>query len=141
MSMKKPINESKGSFAVPKNALPPPPPADQKPKTIKVISGIKNPNKKKHFAIPVAILKQLDEFSNGGYYLISFSERGQPVMTCHADNAAYLEALKKFCTEYFRSVSKAEKKMMEKSIFHDLITGAMRRADPGDDEPPMKVSA
>jgi len=42
-------------------------------------------DKEEDFTIPPKFLKELAEFSNGGYFLLTFSEKGRPVVHFHAD--------------------------------------------------------
>ena len=123
---------TKKSYQKKKLTIPKVVPLPKMEEPLKIIGGLPE-KKRKHYAIPKAVIQQVAEFSNGGYYLISFSHRGVPFITCNADSPSHGVALKDFCVNYFHSLSKAEREIMEKSVFHEVITGAMRQ-HPGDKE-------
>lgn len=59
-----------------------------------------DPNDMPDFKIPESFLNQLNEFSNGGYILFTFTAKGSPVAYHNIDDDAHYLALLKSIERY-----------------------------------------
>ncbi len=75
---------------------------------------------KKPFKIPDATLRQLNEFSNGGYILFKMSESGHPEVYLDADNPIISMGLIEFVRVWSSSVQQTnEMNMMDNMMGMD----------------------
>lgn len=59
---------------------------------------------KSGFTIPESFLKQLNEFSNGGFFLVTISDEGDPVIHCNFDTSIQALAIQKYISQWSNTV-------------------------------------
>lgn len=59
---------------------------------------------KNGFVIPESFLKQLNEFSNGGFFLVTISDAGDPVIHCNFDTSIQALAIQKYISQWSSTV-------------------------------------
>jgi hypothetical protein len=75
--------------------------------------------KKKPFKIPDALIRQIDECSNGGFILITLSENGQPEVRSRFDNALSAIGLVRYAAMWSSSIDEMNENMVSGSIFSE----------------------
>jgi len=73
------------------------------------------------FVIPKSFISQLNEFSNGGYFLCSFNDIGDPIVHCSFDTQMHGLAMQKFMESWTKAVSKINDENFESSIIDQEI--------------------
>jgi hypothetical protein len=58
------------------------------------------------FQIPIDFLRQLGEFSNGGFLLMTIASNGNPQVHAQFDNAILALGFQKFGADYFQKLGK-----------------------------------
>jgi hypothetical protein len=56
------------------------------------------------FEIPNSTLSQLNEFSSGGFLLLTFDEDGRPDLNCKFDNPAYASLGREYLSKWLSAI-------------------------------------
>ncbi len=68
------------------------------------------------FEIPVEYLKQLNEFTSGGFLLLTFDEHGNPRIMARFDNYAYGMAAQKYLSNWLQASEEAQVNQMAEAM-------------------------
>jgi hypothetical protein len=77
------------------------------------------------FEIPMAYLKQLNEFTSGGFLLLTFDEWGSPRIMARFDNSAHSMAAQKYLHNWIQASEEAQ---------INQLAAAMMESDSGDSD-------
>ena len=66
--------------------------------------------------MPVQVLNQLDEFSSGGFILLTFDEEGNPRLQCRFDSSAHSLGAQKYLSQWLETVDDCQKEMIYNTI-------------------------
>jgi len=62
----------------------------------------------KAFKIPDSFFSQLNEFTNGGFLLITINDEGNPSVCSQFDNSIIALGMRKFALDYFKTMDDIE---------------------------------
>ncbi len=98
---------------------------DKKNEEVKIvkkkIGGVHKVRPDKPFMMPKAVLMQVNEYCHGAFFLISFNDKGLPVINAKADTPIHGRAIRDFCVEYFAALGEAEKRLMKRSFINEIM--------------------
>jgi hypothetical protein len=63
------------------------------------------------FEIPESTLNQLNEFSSGGFIVLTFDEEGRPDLKCQFDNPAYACLGREYLSKWLAAIDDIQLKM------------------------------
>lgn len=71
---------------------------------------------KQPFEIPMAYLKQLNEFTSGGFLLLTFDEYGNPRIMARFDTSAHGMAAQKYLSNWIQASEEAQVNQMVQAM-------------------------
>lgn len=89
---------------------------------------------KNSFIIPESFLKQLDEFSNGGYFLVTISDAGDPVIHCNFDTSIQALAIQKYISQWSNTVEDLQAENIRENMLTSEGEEFFEEDDDEDDE-------
>jgi hypothetical protein len=87
------------------------------------------------FEIPKSILSQLNEFSTGGFLVLTFDEDGHPDLKCQFDSPAHACLGREYLSKWLMAIDEIQLKMTVDSMLgYDEIEHEEEESPPEDED-------